>query len=274
MAGETEELCRPLHLLAALADMDGPIGKALSGTPLLPRTQGAPTARGGGSGYLMMQTQETAQGFASGRGEDVRPEHLLLALIDQGDAEAVAALDRSGLDIAALRRVALGLLGAPADLGVLAIPPLIPAGTGDRPALPVEQLDARAWRILRWRQDHLPLARVRRPGDWYALSHLEGDAVWRIADRVGVDDDQRYSLAAQHRQAVDRLVHQASPAVVDAARPPESGPIYGGHRWRRIVPNFMVGWPTWFGNRWVGLRDKRFWLLTRLAYRGQPAPNS
>jgi hypothetical protein len=45
-------------------------------------------------------------------------------------------------------------------------------------------------------------------------------------------------------------------------------------RWRRFVPNFMVGWPTWFANRRVGLRDKRFWLLTRSAYRGQPRPNA
>ena len=32
----------------------------------------------------------------------------------------------------------------------------------DRPALAVEVLDPRAWAALRWRQEHLPLARLRR----------------------------------------------------------------------------------------------------------------
>ena len=56
------------------------------------------------------------------------------------------------------------------------LPPLTPAGTIDRPPLPVADLHGRAWTALRWRQDHLPLDRVSRRSDLDALSHLERDA--------------------------------------------------------------------------------------------------
>lgn len=41
-------------------------------------------------------------------------------------------------------------------------------------------------------------------------------------------------------------------------------------RGRTGLPNFMVGWPTWFGNRRTGLRDRWFERTTRGAFRGQP----
>jgi hypothetical protein len=157
------------------------------------------------------------------------------------------------------------------------MPRLTPAGTMDRPPLPVEQLDVGAWRILCWRQEHLPLNRIRTAGDWGALSHLEEQATRRVADRFGVDDDQRSSLLVHHHRQVERLAHQAHPTVVETREQRIARHRSGEIRWRRrrwhqhrFVPSFLVGWPTWFANRWVGLRDKRFWLLTRSSYQGQP----
>ncbi len=166
------------------------------------------------------------------------------------------------------------------DLPALAIPPLTPAGTVDRPPLAVEALDPRAWRVLTWRQEHLPLYRLRRVDDWYALSSLECRAAWRVADRLRLDDDQRHSFYAQHHETVETLAHSARPELVETRerlreRVPEAyAPRRLRSRWERLAPNFMVGWPTWFANRRVGLRDRRFRLLTWSSYRGQPAPGS
>jgi hypothetical protein len=277
------DLSRPVHLLAALSELDGPISDALrppAGGPLFPRPGDPSAVNGGGAGYLAMQTQQAASQLATQLGQPERPEHLLLAVIDQAEPEAVAVISRSGLDLGAVRRAALDLLGAPADLPVITMPPLTAAGTMDRPALTVEQLDADAWRVLCWRQEHLPLTRVRRKGDWQALSSLESRAAWRVADRFHLNDDQRYSMMAHHDQTVERLAHAANPAVVETRQ--QLMERHGGghdltfvkrrwnHRWRRVVPNFVVGWPTWFANRRVGIRNRRFWLITRSAYRGQP----
>jgi hypothetical protein len=49
-----------------------------------------------------------------------------------------------------------------------------------------------------------------------------------------------------------------------------SGAIYDRRFRRRRLPNFMVGWPTWFGNRRRGLRDRWFRVKTRSAFRDQP----
>jgi hypothetical protein len=43
----------------------------------------------------------------------------------------------------------------------------------DRPALPVAEPGKRARGALRWREDHLPLGKLRRHGDWAALGNLE-----------------------------------------------------------------------------------------------------
>ncbi len=288
IAAESGELCRPVHLLAALAELDGPISDALhssAGGVLLPRLADPPRVAGGGTSYLAMQTQQAAGQLASERGEVEGPEHLFLAVIDQAEPEAVNLLGRAGLDMRALRKAALDILGAPPDLPPIALPPLTPAGTMGRPALPVEQLNAGAWGVLCWRQERLPLARIRRRGDWHALAALESRAAWRVADRFGVDDDQRYSLLVRHSQEVESLAYAARPALVEARqqlveRLPggllverlPGGPLLRQRRrrWYRVVPSFMVGWPTWFGNRRVDLRDKRFRLVTRAAYRGQP----
>lgn len=126
-----------------------------------------------------MQVQQAAQQLAADRGEPVGPAHLLVAVVDQGDPEALVLLAEAGLDRAAVRRAALAALGPEADLAPLDMPPLTAAGTLDRPPLTVEALDPRAWEVLRWRQQHLPLHRLKRRSHYDALSSLESRAATR-----------------------------------------------------------------------------------------------
>lgn len=281
IAGETGELCRPVHLLAALAEAGGPISDALrppDGSPLFRHPAGPTPDRGGGASYLVMQAQQAARRLASERGEAARPGHLFLAVIDQAEPEAIALLGNAGLELGSLRSTALDILGAPADLEPVPMPELIPAGTMDRPPLPISRLDPAAWAAACWRQEHLPLRRLQRPSHYEALRHLESQASWRIAARRGLDDDQRYSLARHHLDRVEQLAAHAKPDLVDRrelqARFPiattVSGPPHPWRRRRRQWLGFTVGWGTWFSNRRVGLRDRWFRVLTAIDYRDAP----
>jgi len=282
IASATGERARPVHLLAALDATGGPISEALrshGGGPLFGDVDDS-ASRGGGSSYLLAQTQQAAQQLASGRGETPGPEHLFLAVLDQADPEAMALLHRAGLEPGALRVGALRILGAPADLPPMLMPDLTPAGTMDRPALRVDELDPAAWAVLSWRHEHLPLRRLRSRGRYHALCHLESRACSPIATRRGLDDDQRYSLSRHHLDRVEQLVAQAHPELIDQRSTQTSFPIARmvtaqAHPWRRRRRRwlgFTVGWGTWFSNRWVGMRDRWFRIVTVVDYRGAPQP--
>lgn len=282
LAAETNELCRPIHLLAALAELDGLISDALVsplGRPLLPRSADPPPVHGGGASYLVMQTQEAATQFASERGKTMNPEHLLLAVIDQGDPEVVEVLDLAVIDLAAVRRAALEMLGAPGDLPPIPMPPLTPAGTLDRPPLPVGELDPRASAALCWRQDHMPLRKIRRRGHYAALRHLESQATWRVSSKLSLDDDQRYSLLRHHVDRIEQLAAQAKPELVELRSSVSQFRVRtgmtrtAGRRRRLRRPrwmNFTVGWGTWFANRQVGLRNRWFRFRTISDFRRAP----
>ena len=284
IASESDELCQPVHLLAALEEVQGPLSSALkrpAGRWLYPRAV-PPSNLGGGMGYRGSQAVEAGGQFAESRSEVFGPGHLAVALIDQADPGVVRLLSDTKVDPATVRVNALQTLGAPEGLAQVPMPPLCPAGTHDRPALPVGELDAGVWAVLLWRQDHLPLRRLKRKSDWYALSNLEQRAAWVLAERRAVDDDQRYSLLRHHGDRVEALAHEARSDLVETSeqgrqRYPRSMPLVGNRRWstwQRLVPSFMAGWPTWFSNRRSGLRDKYFRFVSVPAYRGQPVPSS
>ena len=214
LARELDQRCGPVHLLAGVAEGDGPAAAALdpgqgrslravvvadrepAPEPAAPAPANSPY---GGLGHMHMQAQPAAMALAEARGEPVGAEHLLIALLDQGTAPVLEALSRAGLDPGAVRQAAAAAIGAP-DLPPIDLPALTPAGTLDRAPLPVTDLDARAWAALRWRQDHLPVGKLRRRSDREALLHLERDEAWRVADRLALDDDQRYSLLRHQRR--------------------------------------------------------------------------
>jgi hypothetical protein len=213
--------------------------------------------------------------LAQRRGDDPGAEHLLIALLDQGTPEVLEALSRAELDPAAVRRAALAAIGTAAGEPRIVLPPLTPAGTLDRPPLPVADLDGRAWTALRWRQDHLPLDRVRRRSGLDALSHLERNAAWRLVQRPGLDDDQRYSLIWHHADRVGQRMAAARPDLTTlhrAPRRPAGATAMSSSRCRRAFLNLTVGWGAWFRNRQVGLRDRWFRLRTIRSYRGAPQP--
>lgn len=276
--------CRPVDLLAALAEVDGPMGSVLrasDGSPMFPDSASKPGLRGGAGGYLASQALGAAEGFAGTRGETMAPAHVLVGVVDQADPEVTEALARAGVNPDEARTMALSLLGAPSNLAPLSMPALIAAGTWDRPPLEISSLDPSAWAALCWRQEHLPLGRLRHRWQWSALSSLEQGAALRVARQFNVDDDQRYSLLSQHHERVEALAHQAHPDLVETRQQMgekhPSGPYVRvvsrpKRIWERRVPGFMVGWPTWFSNRQVGLRDKYFRLITLPSYRGQPGP--
>lgn len=266
-ARELGRRCGPLHLLIGIADGDDQAAAALrpaAGPPLRTVVREAAEAFGDGEGYLQLQAQEAARTLAGQLSGEPATGHLLIALLDQGTPDVLRALSLAGLDRAAARAAAVTAVGAPAGLAPLPLPPPVPAGTMDRPALPVRELDQRAWAALRWRQDHLPLGQVRGRGDLEALGNMERSAALRVADRLGLDDDQRYSLLSQHNAEVSGRALAAHPGL--GARP------RWAPRWqqRRRLPNVTVGWGVWFGNRWESVRDRLFRLRTRAAYRAAP----
>lgn len=296
LARELDQRCAPIHLLAGVAEGDGPAAAALdpghgrslreivtvdaggSGGGVHDPDGGV--APYGGLGYVHMQAQGAAMALAESRGEQVGAEHLLIALLDQGTTSVLDALHRAGLDPGAVRQAATTAIGAP-GLPPIGLPALTPAGTLDRAPLPVADLDARAWAALCWRQDHLPVGKLRRRSDREALLHLERDQAWQVATRLGLDDDQRYSLISQHARAVSERVERARPDLpgpVSAADRAEARAIALSRRRRRrsrlpfALGNVTVGWGTWFGNRWTGLRDRWFRLRTTSSYRGAPQP--
>lgn len=286
IASESNERCQPVHLLAALEEVQGPLANLLrpTGQRWLYQRAEPPSNLGGGTGYLASQAVQAATRFATDRQEPFAAGHLAVAVIDQADIEVVGLLRNAHIEPARVRAVALEMAGAPPGLAALVMPPLCPAGTFDRPPLPVEELDPQAWSVLSWRQEHLPLGRLKRQSDWSALSNLEYRAAWRVAGRRRLSDDQRYSLLSRHRDRVEALAHDARPDLVEtrqqrrrrytSSAPLVAVPIVVRKRrstWRRLVPSFMVGWPTWFGNRRTDLRDSYFRLVTAPAYRGQPA---
>jgi Clp amino terminal domain, pathogenicity island component len=289
LARELDQPCGPAHLLVGVAEGDGPAAAALD--PGQGRSLRAVVARGavtrgaatgnspyGGLGHLHMQAQGAAMALAESRGEPARAEHLLVALLDQGTSPVLEALSSAGLDPGTVRQAAATAIGAPGLL-TIELPALTPAGTLDRAPLPISDLDDRAWAALRWRQDHLPVGRLRRPSDREALLHRERHEARRLADRLALDDDQRYSLISHHAGEVGRLVERARP---DLAQPPSSGDralaramaLSRRHRRRRgrtlALRNVTAGWGVWFGNRRVGLRDRWFRLRTTNSYRGAP----
>lgn len=142
------------------------------------------------------------------------------------------------------------------------------------------ELDPEASAALCWRQNHLPLHRLRRDRDWAALGSLETEAAWRVTSRLHLDDDQRHSLFRHHREQVETLAARARPDLAERShrRTHSQGMermarrMQRRRRWYRRpgIPSFTAGWACWFSNRQVGLRNRWFRLRTLPSYRGAP----
>lgn len=277
-AREIGRTCGPVHFLVGIAEGTGAAADALApsvGVSLRGVVADDVAALGQGASYLHGQVQAGARTFADHHGTPVTAEHLLIAVLDQATPQVLAALQRAGIDSAPARRATLAAIDLPSDLPPLELPALTAAGTLDRPPLPVTALDSRALVVLGERHAHLPLLRIRGASSWHAMAALEERAAWRLASRLSLDDDQRYSLLTYHR---DEVAHRMAEARPDLAPPPASADgapslAFAGWVARRRPPRwlrFTVGWGTWFRNRQVGVRDWWFRLTTWRHYRAVP----
>jgi hypothetical protein len=272
--------CGPVHFLVGVAEGDGPGARTLSGSgrSLRDVVTAERATLGQPSTHLSGQVQRAARLFAEQLGTAPAAEHLLVAVLDQGTPQVSNVLAMAGIDPGAARAAALTGLGLDPELLPIAMPPLTPAGTFDRPPLPIADLDARAWAVLSWRQDHLPLHRLRGRSSWRGLWSVEYQIAWRLPRRLGLDDDQRYSLLSQHRSAVEERLTAARPDLAPARIEPSPALQWRPatrrtQLYRRLrFLSFAVGWPSWFGNRRAGMRQRWFWLTTLRHYRHQPQP--
>jgi 8-oxo-dGTP diphosphatase len=254
--------CRPVDVLVGVDEADASLfpGPGQSLREVAARM----FAGGDGAGYLHMQAQEAAQDLAGRLNQRPAPAHLLVALIDQGDPEVVAVLEASGRDPRAVRAHAAAAMGVEGNLPAVRMPPMVPAGTLDRPPLPPEAVDARALAAVRRRAEHLPLHMVRGARDRAALAELEAGEVLRIVRRLGLDDDQAYTLLSLHRAEVDQRTGATRP---EGPRPrPRLPPRPGLGRAARLT----VGWGVWLGNRRAGLHRRWFRLRAARYYRESP----
>ncbi|HEX3716263.1 MAG TPA: hypothetical protein VHV09_25960 [Trebonia sp.] len=271
LAAEAGRKCSPVYLLGGVAGGTGLAAAALgagTGQPLPAAVAAAGELFGDDGSYLHGPAQLGAAALARQLGQPPEPGHLLIVLIDQGTPGVRHALSLAGLDPAGLRAGAVAAVGAPAGLPAVQVP--VPAaGSMGRPALPVAELDQRAWGALRWRQDRLPLRSLRRRGDWEALRNLEYRAAARVARRLGLDDDQQFSLLHRHGKEVRQRAMAARPDLLRPLREHAARRRLSGRRLPRRV-RVLAGWAAWFGNRRAGLRDRWFRLRTLGAYRNAP----
>jgi hypothetical protein len=107
---------------------------------------------------------------------------------------------------------------------------------------PIPDEPPELWAELRRRQERLPLRRLHRRSDWYAISLNEHRAAWRLANRYSLSEAQRFSLLERHHGEVQRRATTAAPQLV---RPPGSragavsGYVRAAKRRRRVLPR---GW--------------------------------
>src|SRR5579862_8387868 len=137
----------PVHFLAGIAEGEGAASEALRppGAGSLVAAASAASVPEEGPMSLHVQAQGAARDWAERLGEQVEPEHLLVALLDQRSTDVVEALDAARIDAASARRTVLRALGQRDDLPPIPLPDLAPAATLDRPALPVSELPVDAW---------------------------------------------------------------------------------------------------------------------------------
>ena len=268
-----------MHFLVGIAESQSPAATALApagGRTLRAVVTDVAHASSTPARYLHMQVQAGARSLAAARGQHLRVEHLLVALLDQGAPEVLGALSQAGLDRVTVRQAALAALGLPAGQPAVTFEPVTAAGTLDRPALPAGDLDQRAWAVLRWRQHHLPIGRLHCRWDTEALVHLERDAAWQLSGQLGLDDDQRFSLMRHHEVAVDETVKRARAGIArpggETAHAELRALAFRRMRRRRRFPllRFTIGWGARLSNRRVQLWDRWFRLRTLDAYRGTP----
>jgi hypothetical protein len=270
--GYSSGMVGPLHLLVALSESDGDAAALLrpgvtGGLRSIVFADLESMGTGAMVDFRARQITGSAQQWAAADNTKVSPAHLLVALAEQAAPDVVDACTTAAIDLAAARDCALHELGWSHPR---MLEPLEPAGTMDRPPLPLSDLPEAVWAELRDRQRRLPIRRLRHAWQAYALCHNEDRMARRIVNRHDVSNDERYSLLHYHFDTVKGLAAEAVPEILPPPGPRPgfltSANVAHLHRRHRFVRRhfaWLGGWACWFGNRRAGLRDRWFRLTWR-----------
>ncbi len=122
LSHELNRATGPVHFLAGIAQGEGPAAEALRITPRMSVRAAAATCAvpDDGSMWPHLQAQQTARAWADSRSEQVQPEHLLVALLDQNAPDVREALQLTGIDARSVRREVLQAIGVSEALPTLA----------------------------------------------------------------------------------------------------------------------------------------------------------
>ena len=208
----------------------------------------------------------------------VTTKHLLLGLLDVGDAASSRLLGSFG---ATTERVRTALVDLPAEEPHLprardrARPGAVVAQTGDQPvgqgtlgplparAQPPPELPAVLVAELERRYEELPVARIRRDADFWALWRVEEEHIDRLARGYHLDE-------ATEDLARGWWLGEVRGRCADAAawaHRREQRHLHRTVRRRLFRPNaaFQLYWNTvgpgartWFGNRYATIRRYTF----------------
>ncbi len=138
--------------------------------------------------------QRAAKAFADARDETLCAEHVLLALLDQGNIEVRTAMRQSGINPRLARCEAAAALGIPGNLSVLPMPALPAFGTCGRRPLPLSEISPEATRVLQYRLSAIDVDQFRRPWQVRAMLRMESRAVQRILNSFALGADQYFSV--------------------------------------------------------------------------------
>ena len=188
---------------------------------------------------------------------EVGLRHILLALADQHSGPAVDLLQSVGMDLNQFHSALLPSAAPP--LTRLAVETVVDGYVGGEP-LPQPDFDALPDGVLEdleGRLPRIPVGRIRRRGDYYALVSVEADHISRIGRQLGLADRERESLNQWWLGEIERCY----PEIEERLSPTAGG------RLRRPMPRIRPGllfqiWfnilgpgaRCWFGNRYVTLR--------------------
>ena len=138
------------------------------------------------------------------------------------------------------------------------------------------------WRHLEERLQQIPVDRIRRMADYYALRSVESEHINRIARDLNLSANQRQLLSDWWQQTVQLKVQPKIEQITKSHRESQMRWIASEHRrhpTRQLPPQppgvvrtvlFQLkfntvgpGGRTWFGNRYVGIRRHTFRLHWR-----------
>ncbi len=223
---------------------------------------------------------------------DIDTEHVLLGLARQGEGPAVQVLAGLGVSLDRVRQKLISLMSelgyVPSTEGVAVAAQFTASAlrtrleedndtddpssdtVQDAPAMgtPLSMVPASMTRDLAFRYDWLPVHRIQRRGDFWALWRVDEEHLERLARRYELDETTREVAGNRWLGEVER---RCSAVRIQIERQ-DRRHLHRLRRHRTFRSNalFQLYWNTvgpggrtWFGNRYVTIRRYTFRLRWR-----------